>query len=289
LEYPSRDGAFLEIFRISPESPFQANNPLVLYDLNRDGFSEVILPAMNMIVRNRGNGSFEKEDLFPTPLANVASAYVGDFTGDSEPDLIIAPLLEMPLLFAGKNGAFDPQSTPIHIEKRPAPYPGSINTITAGDIDLDGDLDLFFGQYKNPNMDGDMPPKPYYDARDNQPAYLLQNDGRGDFTDIALDAGLGAKGGRRTISASLVDLDGDRDLDLLTVNDFAGVDVYSNDGLGKFTDVTATALDQPAAFGRSHALADFNQDGRLDLFVTGVSSDTARRLSKMGVSVDDFK
>ena len=51
-------------------------------------------------------------------------------------------------------------------------------------------------------------------------------------------AGLGRKRFRRTYSSSFVDLDQDRDMDLLVVSDFAGFDMYLNDGHGHFTDVT---------------------------------------------------
>jgi FG-GAP repeat. len=62
------------------------------------------------------------------------------------------------------------------------------------------------------------------------------------------------------------------DLDLVVVSDFAGVDVYSNDGKGKFTEVTATWVPDSHAFGMAHTLADFNRDGRLDLLMIGMTS-----------------
>ena len=62
--------------------------------------------------------------------------------------------------------------------------------------------------------------------------------------------------------------DGDGNLDLLVVSDFAGLDLYRNDGRGHFTDVTSQWVADSRAFGMSHALADFNADGRVDLVVT---------------------
>jgi len=43
---------------------------------------------------------------------------------------------------------------------------------------------------------------------------------------------------RRTYSASFVDLDEDGHLDLLKVNDFAGFDLFYNNGKGVFRNVT---------------------------------------------------
>ncbi|GIT05917.1 MAG: hypothetical protein CM1200mP29_13280 [Verrucomicrobiota bacterium] len=56
------------------------------------------------------------------------------------------------------------------------------HTKTAGDIDLDGDLDLFVGQWKQPYLRGSMP-TPYYDANDGYPDTLLLNKGVGQFTE----------------------------------------------------------------------------------------------------------
>ena len=97
-----------------------------------------------------------------------------------------------------------------------------------------------------------------------------------------------AKRFRRTYRSSFVDLNEDGYLDLLVVNDFAGIDVHFNDGSGRFSDVTASAVDVATNFGMSHTFADFNTDGRLDFFVTGMASTTARRLEEMGLARDDM-
>ena len=61
--------------------------------------------------------------------------------------------------------------------------------MTAGDVDFDGDIDLFIGQWKQPYMDGSMP-TPYYNANDGYPDALLINDGDGNFTDNTENSGL---------------------------------------------------------------------------------------------------
>jgi hypothetical protein len=66
------------------------------------------------------------------------------------------------------------------------------------------------------------------------------------FDDATEAAGLAPKRNRRTFATSFVDLDNDRDLDLVVTSDFADTDIYFNDGAGHFTDETDTCLKEKA-------------------------------------------
>ena len=83
--------------------------------------------------------------------------------------------------------------------------------------------------------------------------------------------------------ASFVDLDEDHNLDLLVTSDFAGTDIYLNDGTGHFTDKTNALLEESVNFGMGHTFADYDLDGALDFFVIGMASTTVRRLNQMGL------
>ena len=257
-------------------------SPLIAADVDDDGFDDLLAAASNQLFHNR-SGRFEPEPLlaYPPRGGHVELALLADFTGDGDPDLIVGGPEQFLGFYEGNSGFPSPgRALTTHMLRHP-------KVLSAGDIDADGDLDLWVGQYKIPYNQGQMP-TPYYDANDGFIGYLLRNDGDGHFVDITERAGLGRKRQRRTYSGSLADLDGDDDLDLLVGSDFAGIDLYHNDGTGSFTDVTDRVDGETGSFGMSHAFSDYNADGRLDLYVVGMSSHAARRLEHLNLGRADF-
>jgi hypothetical protein len=253
---------------------------LLLYDLDGDGLSEIVLPLRNRLYRRGADGRYAAEDLCAKLSGQLFTGLIADFDGDGAADLLGEQAAGLVLFTGSPTGRFDQAGRPVW-----SPKPPLQNTmaLTCGDLDDDGDLDLFLAQYRNPGL-GQLLRPTYYDANDGHPAFLLLNDGHGSFSDATTAAGLERKRWRRVFSASLVDLDDDGDLDLLVVSDFAGVDLYRNDGRGHFTDVTAEWVVEPHAFGMAHALADFNADGRLDFLMIGMNSPTVDRLEHLGLN-----
>lgn len=276
--------------------PPQQRGPILAYDLNKDGLTDFVLPSSNQIAWNTGSG-LSTERLSDEAAGNVRAALLGDFNGDGRVDLILeATLIEKKetaassglFLFAGdEQGKFD--ATPQRIAVSPTIRAMGDTSLTSGDIDSDGDLDLWLSHYKEPYKGGSMP-TPYYDSNDGYPSWLLINDGTGlVFTEETQQRGITAKQHRRAFSSSLFDYDNDHDLDLLVVSDFAGVDLYQNDGHGYYTDITSQAIPEKHLFGMGHSIGDFNKDGLLDMYVIGMSSTTASRLHDMGAFREDAK
>ncbi len=273
--------AFVETLTAVVRPPERSHfiDPLVLHDLEGDGRPEILLLSANRVWHWQPEGGWETRSLCRQPPGLIFTGTLADFDQDGTADLLVAKFEGLYLTRGPASGAFDETARLVWKAPERVRY-GQV--LTGGDVDGDGDLDVWFGQYKNPYDNGQMP-TPFYDANDGNPSYLLLNDGRGNFTDATAPAGLAAKRWRRTYSASLVDLDTDGDLDLAVVSDFAGVDLYANDGRGRFKEVTSTWLQNPKAFGMAHTFADFNVDGRLDLFVTGMHCPTASRLVGLGL------
>ncbi|HUL51506.1 MAG TPA: CRTAC1 family protein, partial [Candidatus Nitrosotalea sp.] len=288
LSLKSRKGEppFRRVFEqtVAPPTGSFFIDPLILYDLDGDGLSEIILASKNLVYHRRPDDRFDAAPLCRNDPGLILTALIADFDCDGAPDFLCARFDGLYLFKGTPQGTFD---EPGRLVWKADPHLKYAQVMTCGDVDGDGDLDVWLGQYKVPYTRGQMP-TPFYDANDGYPAYLLLNDGHGNFSDATESSGLARKRWRRTYSASLVDLDHDGDLDLMVVSDFCGTDLYENDGHGHFTDVTTRWLDEPHAAGMAHAVADFNRDGLEDLLVVGMNSPTADRLAHLGLVRNGF-
>lgn len=283
LELKHRTGEpfFRKVFEatFTPPEHFPIIDPLIVYDLDGDGIPEILLPATNLVYFRTQSGTYEAKPLCKYPLDFIMSAVVADFDGDGQADLLCANFRGLFLFKGSRDGAFD---TPPRQVWTANPYLKNAMALTCGDVNGDSSLDIFLAQYKAPTLAQVLSPH-YYDANDGWPSFLLINDGHGNFSDRTEAAGLGRKRWRRTYTASFADLDDDGHPDLIVVSDFAGLDLYRNDGAGHFTEATHKWVSEPHAFGMAHCLADFNLDGHEDLLMIGMPSPTVDRLQHLNL------
>jgi penicillin G amidase len=129
---------------------------------------------------------------------------------------------------------------------------GETRQVSWIDFDNDGRVDLFVAFRDAPNM-------------------LFHNDGHR-FVDVARD--MGVDDPRKTVGASWFDMNEDGRLDLFVANQDGTLNgLFRNDG-SRFVDVAGElgmdAAGRPANFGSNGpSVTDYDNDGRLDLFVAG--------------------
>lgn len=142
----------------------------------------------------------------------------------------------------------------------PSPNPTDYtNQLTIGDIDADGDLDLIFANGGNFGSPGAP-----------QPQRVYINNGIGVFTDESA-ARLGFSGLCRGVE--LGDIDDDGDLDLIFAQDFNRLPhLFTNNGNGFFTDVTAAHLPNITLSSSRAQFGDVDNDGDLDIYITSGST-----------------
>jgi hypothetical protein len=173
-----------------------------------------------------------------------------DFDGDSDLDLFVAFRDRPNALFRNDAGRF----TDVSADAGLADPRRTVGAVWF-DFDEDGDLDVAVA-----NMDGDK-------------NGLFRNDG-GRFSDVADAAGV-AWGGRApndrghgTVRVCADDVDGDGRFDLTAAN-YGPLGFFSNRGGGRFEDrAAASGLAIDSRYDAC-AFADFDHDGRLDLYVNG--------------------
>ncbi len=111
----------------------------------------------------------------------------------------------------------------------------------------------------------------WQEAEGRQPLSLLRNDGQGNFADVTEEAGLLRF--HPTQTAVWLDFDGDGHLDLFVGNEALGqeqhpCELFRNLGNGTFRECAVECGAAVTGFVKGVASADYNNDGRPDLYLS---------------------
>ena len=247
----------------------------LIVDLDNDGTSELVSfspLAVSRVVRTGETWSVAAADGWMPALPHTIcrGAVAADFNRDGFLDLytggyeIWEPQTTLPSFVLLNEGGKALRLAATTAERR-------ARGVTGCDFDADGDVDVYVSNYRL------------------QPNNLMVNDGRGAFTDEAtarnaLATSAGFSGGH-SIGACVGDFDNDGLFDLFAGN-FAHVDSRGDQPKSRFLRNRGApggfTFDDLAECGvwyqesyASPACADFDNDGRLDLFFTTVYADAS--------------
>jgi predicted nucleotidyltransferase len=244
------DGIFVEQTTISLSGVQQGS--VAWGDYDNDGDLDILLTGSNSsrIYKNNGDGTFTEQTSIALAGVGDGSVAWGDYDNDGDLNILLTGFggagFSSKIYKNNGDGSF--------IEQTTISLTGvSSSSIAWGDYDNDGDLDIL------------LTGTPTGGVGISQ---IYKNNGDGTFTEQTSITLYGVKGG----SVAWGDYDNDGDLDiLLTGTDgfYAVSKIYKNNGDGTFTDQTSIAL--TGVFVGSAAWGDYDNDGDLDILLTGVT------------------
>ncbi len=228
-------------------------------DINGDGLIDIFIAdalreadTVNAVIINQGDGRFVLEvEHALAKVPNVRAALWGDFDNDG--------LTDVYLCRAGANQLW--RQTEPNVWQDVTDSTGTANseydTVDGAffDADHDGDLDIFCVNADGPNE-------------------LLNNNLDGTFRAIAQEQGI-AGDGRASRQVLVADLDSDRDVDIVVINNEPPHEVYFNDRLWAYHEA-----EEFGAFCNTQMSAvvggDVDADGSIELYSLEPDRDAGR-------------
>ncbi len=270
---------------------YDHGNGIAIADVDGDGLSDIYFVSQvggNQLWRNAGGGRFQ--DI--TASAGVAvpgkigvTASFADVDNDGDADLYLTTVRGGNVLFENDgHGRFRDISAAAGVG-----YVGHSSGAVFFDYNRDGRLDLFLvnvGRYTTNTLAGAAGDRYYVAFEDAfsghlKPAraersILFRNEGGNRFVDVSRQVGLNELSWSG--DASAIDVNDDGWLDLYVVNMEGDDQYYENAGGKRFVRKSRQIFPRTSWGAMGIKVFDFNNDGKLDLFITDMHSDMSETI-----------
>ncbi len=253
-------GVFLDVTNDAKIGSKTGGSKALFFDLDHDGDLDLFetRPNSNLVFRNGGDGTFKelavKMGLDGGDEGNSVDSAFGDFDDDGDIDLFVVNENKSNTLYANQRQGVFKDIT----EKSGLKSNDGSSSVTVGDYNNDGFLDLFITSLKGEDSE------------------LFVNLGNGNFEKVKNSKEyFVALQGIKAFDAEFFDFDNDGYLDIIITgesiqNGGRGLFLYHNEGNGKFTDVSNLLPEAPGP-GRKISIFDYNEDGDMDVIITGLN------------------
>lgn len=263
-------------------------------DINNDGLPDVYFTANskgnNKLYLNKGKMKFEDITLSAgvQGLSDWCSGTtMADVNGDGWLDIYVSTVSgkyglqgHNELYINNKNGTFSEESAKCGLNT-------SCYTTQATffDYDHDGDLDCYIlNQSHHPHSNiVDTTMRKGYDSATGDRLYRNDIKTTGTFTDVSKQAGIYQSNLGYGLGISVSDINNDGWEDIYIGNDFHENDYYYiNNGNGTFTESGAKHFGHYSRFSMGNDVADFNNDGNLDIITLDMLPPDEKTLKTYG-------